>query len=81
MKLLSISSASGADSPDIGQRPDRRAIATTEVAVTRWTIFKATERRMYERELVSARNLFETTLSSIGDGVITTDASAVCHVL
>lgn len=47
---------------------------TTEVAVTRWTIFQVTERRLYERELVSARNLFETTLSSIGDGVITTDA-------
>lgn len=46
----------------------------TELALTRWTIVKATERRLYERELVSARNLFETTLSSIGDGVITTDA-------
>lgn len=45
-----------------------------EAALNRWTVFKATERRLYERELVSARNLFETTLSSIGDGVITTDA-------
>lgn len=47
---------------------------STKVVLTRWTIFKATERRLYERELVSARNLFETTLSSIGDAVITTDA-------
>lgn len=45
-----------------------------EAVLNRWTIFKAAERRLYERELVSARNLFETTLSSIGDGVITTDA-------
>ncbi len=45
------------------------------LVLDRWTIFKATERRLYERELVSARNLFQTTLSSIGDGVITTDAS------
>jgi PAS domain S-box-containing protein len=44
--------------------------------LNRWTIFKATERRRYERELVSARKLFETTLSSIGDAVVTTDASA-----
>jgi PAS domain S-box-containing protein len=49
--------------------------------LNRWTIFKATERRMYERELVSARNLFETTLSSIGDGVVTTDASATITFL
>lgn len=44
--------------------------------LSRWTIFKATERRRYEHELVSARNLFETTLSSIGDAVVTTDANA-----
>ena len=44
--------------------------------LNRWTIFNASSRRVYERELVSARNLFETTLSSIGDGVITTDAAA-----
>ncbi len=47
---------------------------TTKAVLNRWTIFKATERRLYERELLSARNLFETTLSSIGDAVITTDA-------
>lgn len=46
----------------------------TKIVLNRWTVFKATERRQYERELVSARNLFETTLASIGDAVITTDA-------
>jgi PAS domain S-box-containing protein len=49
--------------------------------LNRWTIFRATERRMYERELVSARNLFETTLSSIGDGVVTTDAAGAVTFL
>jgi PAS domain S-box-containing protein len=49
---------------------------TKDRVLNRWTIFKATERRIYERELVAARNLFETTLSSIADGVVTTDASA-----
>lgn len=47
---------------------------STKAVLIRWTIFKAAERRRYERELVAARNLFETTLSSIGDAVITTDA-------
>ena len=49
--------------------------------LNRWTIFKATERRIYERDLVSARNLFETTLSSIGDGVVTTDADGAVTFL
>ncbi len=39
----------------------------------RWMIFKAADRRLYERELVSARNLLQTTLSSIADGVVATD--------
>lgn len=43
--------------------------------VIRWTIFKATERRNYERELVAVKNLLKTTLSSIGDGVATTDVN------
>ena len=50
-------------------------------SLNRWTIFKASERRMYERDLVSARHLFETTLSSIGDGVITTNASGAVTFL
>ena len=49
--------------------------------LNRWTIFKASERRMYERDLVSAQHLFETTLSSIGDGVITTNASGAVTFL
>jgi PAS domain S-box-containing protein len=48
-----------------------------DLVLNRWMIFKAKERRVYERELVSARNLFETTLSSIGDAVLTTDAGGV----
>jgi PAS domain S-box-containing protein len=38
-----------------------------------WAVFKATSRRSYERELVTTRNLLAATLSSIGDGVISTD--------
>jgi PAS domain S-box-containing protein len=44
-----------------------------DIVLNRWTVFKATARRQYERDLVAARNLFETTLSSIADGVITTN--------
>ncbi len=43
--------------------------------LNRLTIFNATERRMYERQLLAARDLFETTLASIGDGVVSIDAS------
>jgi two-component system cell cycle sensor histidine kinase/response regulator CckA len=43
--------------------------------VNRFTIFNASERRMYERELLAARDLLRTTLASIGDGVVTTDAA------
>lgn len=42
--------------------------------LNRLTIFNATERRTYERDLLAARDLFQTTLASIGDGVIATDA-------
>ena len=42
--------------------------------LNRFTIFNATERRMYERELLAARDLLQTTLTSIGDGVVSTDA-------
>lgn len=42
--------------------------------LNRWIVFKASARRLYERELLSARNLFETTLASIADGVVATDA-------
>jgi PAS domain S-box-containing protein len=45
-----------------------------EPVVNRFTIFNASERRMYERELLAARDLVQTTLASIGDGVIATDA-------
>jgi chemotaxis family two-component system sensor kinase Cph1 len=45
--------------------------------LNRFTIYNATERRMYERQLLAARDLFQTTLSSIGDGVIATDATGV----
>lgn len=43
--------------------------------LNRWVVFKATARRLYERELLSARKLLETTLASIGDGVVATDAN------
>ena len=44
-----------------------------EPVVNRFTIFNSSERRMYERELLATRDLLRTTLSSIGDAVITTD--------
>jgi PAS domain S-box-containing protein len=43
----------------------------------RYTVFDARERRKYERQLLAARDLFETTLSSIGDGVISTDSTGM----
>jgi PAS domain S-box-containing protein len=48
--------------------------AAEEPVLEYFTIFNASERRMYERELLAARDLFRTTLASIGDGVIATDA-------
>jgi PAS domain S-box-containing protein len=42
--------------------------------LNRFTIFNATERRIYEREILAARDLFRTTLASIGDAVVATDA-------
>ena len=45
--------------------------------LNRFTVFDARERRMYERQLLAARDLFETTLSSIGDGVISTDPAGI----
>jgi PAS domain S-box-containing protein len=42
--------------------------------LNRFTIFNATERRMYERDILTARDLFRTTLASIGDAVVATDA-------
>lgn len=47
-----------------------------EPILNRFTIFNASERRAYERELLAARDLFQTTLVSIGDGVITVDAES-----
>jgi len=41
--------------------------------LNRFTIFNASERRAYERDLLAARDLFRTTLASIGDGVVATD--------
>jgi PAS domain S-box-containing protein len=51
--------------------------ADNEPIFNHLTVFNASERRMYERQLLAARDLFETTLSSIGDGVISTDANAI----
>jgi PAS domain S-box-containing protein len=48
-----------------------------EPILNRFTIFNSTERRMYERDILSSRNLFQTTLSSIGDGVVATDAAGL----
>jgi len=48
--------------------------ATGEPVLNRFTIFNASERRKYERDLVAARDLLQTTLSSIGDGVVATDS-------
>jgi PAS domain S-box-containing protein len=45
--------------------------------LNRFTIFNATERRMYERDILASRNLFQTTLASIGDGVVATDAAGL----
>jgi len=51
--------------------------ANDQPLLNRFTVYNATERRMYERQLLAARDLFQTTLSSIGDGVIATDAAGV----
>jgi len=48
-----------------------------EPLLNRFTIYNATERRMYERQLLAARDLFQTTLSSIADGVIATDPAGI----
>ncbi len=41
--------------------------------LNRFTVFNSSERRMYEYQLLAARDLLQTTLASIGDGVIATD--------
>jgi PAS domain S-box-containing protein len=48
-----------------------------EPILNRFVIFNSTERRRYERDLLAARDLFQTTLSSIGDGVVATDAAGL----
>ena len=48
--------------------------AADEPVLNRFTIFNASERRMYERDLLTTRDLLRTTLASIGDAVIATDA-------
>jgi PAS domain S-box-containing protein len=49
--------------------------AADEPVLNHFTIFNSSERRMYERQLLAAKELFRTTLASIGDGVIATDAA------
>ena len=61
--------------------PGRKRNAAGDPLVNRFTIFNASERRMYERELLSTRDLLRTTLSSIGDGVIATDAEGRVNFL
>lgn len=51
--------------------------AENEPVLNRFTVFNASERRLYERQLLAARDLFRTTLASIGDGVIATDADGL----
>ncbi len=48
--------------------------AAGEPVLNRFTVFNSSERRMYERELLAARDLLRITLASIGDGVVATDA-------
>ncbi len=48
--------------------------AADQPVLNRFTIFNASERRLYERDLLAARDLLRTTLASIGDAVIATDA-------
>jgi PAS domain S-box-containing protein len=57
----------------INARQQRNAAG--EPVLNRYTVFNATERRMYERQLLESRNLFQTTLSSIGDAVVATDTA------
>ncbi len=52
----------------------QKRTADGEPLLNRFTIFNATERRMYERQLLAARDFLQTTLTSIGDGVVSTDA-------
>jgi len=51
--------------------------ADDEPILNHFTVFNASERRLYERQLLAARDLFRTTLASIGDGVIATDADGM----
>jgi len=46
-----------------------------EPVLNRFTIFNASERRMYERQLLAARDLLRITLASIGDAVVATDGN------
>lgn len=52
----------------------QKRTADDEPLVNRITVFNSSERRNYERQLLAARDLFRTTLASIGDGVVATDA-------
>jgi PAS domain S-box-containing protein len=52
----------------------QKRTADDEPLVNRITVFNSSERRNYERQLLAARDLFRTTLASIGDGVVSTDA-------
>ena len=51
--------------------------ADDQPILNRFTVFNASERRLYERRLLAARDLFRTTLASIGDGVIATDVDGI----
>jgi PAS domain S-box-containing protein len=73
---LDLICKSGAAIPALINSRQKRD-ANDEPLLNRFTIYNATERRMYERQLLAARDLFQTTLSSIADGVIATDAAGV----
>jgi PAS domain S-box-containing protein len=47
--------------------------AADEPLFNQFTVFNASERRRYERDLLAARDLLRITLASIGDAVVATD--------
>lgn len=70
---LDIVRKDGHTLPSLINARQKRSAAGEPVS-NRFTIFNSSERRMYERQLLESRDLWQTTLSSIGDGVVSTDA-------
>lgn len=62
--------------PTLINARQKRTVSDQPV-LNRFTIFNASERRQYERDLLTARDLLKTTLASIADAVVATDADGL----